>query len=179
MELNKKDKRNRFLWMFKCDCGKEIELSASDVKQGRKYDCGCGKELRKKERLSKLADRNTLPNNAGPINKLFGAYRRGALKRGYRFSLSKEEFIKLIKNKCFYCGAEPSYYFTSSYSVQTSRSVLCYNGIDRKDNSKDYTYDNCLTACGICNRMKMDMGFHEFIHKIIEIHNNLKASSCS
>ena len=33
--------RNRVCWKCKCDCGNEIIVSGTDLRQGRKKDCGC------------------------------------------------------------------------------------------------------------------------------------------
>lgn len=169
-QLDKKDKRNRILWLFECECGNLVEFSASDVKLGRKIDCGCGKQERLKLRIQKLALNNTLPNNEGNYNKLYGTYKRGAKHRGYKFLLTKEDFKKFLNDVCYYCGSEPSFEYTNS---KLKNNILIYNGIDRKDNTKDYTIDNCVTACGICNRMKMDLEYNHFIEKIKQIYERL------
>ena len=41
-----------------------------------------------------------------------------------------------------------------------------YNGIDRKDNNIGYIIENCVSCCGICNRMKMDMSYDDFLNHI-------------
>jgi hypothetical protein len=48
---------------------------------------------------------------------------------------------------------------------------LAYNGIDRVDNKKGYTEENCVSCCGLCNRMKMKMGLSDFAKHIQKIHN--------
>ena len=50
-------------------------------------------------------------------------------------------------------------------------------GIDRKDNNKGYTNDNCVPCCGFCNKMKMDHSIDEFYSQIIRIYNNLPKES--
>lgn len=50
-------------------------------------------------------------------------------------------------------------------------------GIDRLDNSKNYTTENCVPCCGCCNRMKMDLTLPFFIEQIKRIYNNHKESS--
>jgi len=161
--LNKNDCRNRAVWLFKCECGNETEGSASDVRLHRKTSCGCSIiEYRKRwgQRLTKIL---TKPNHDGPRNKLFGTYKRMAIKRGYVWQLTKNEFGDLIKENCFYCGCVPSTGITNS---RTKTNVLYYNGIDRKNNLLGYNYENCITACGKCNRMKMNLPYDEYMNTI-------------
>ena len=44
-------------------------------------------------------------------------------------------------------------------------------GIDRKDSSKGYTLENCVSCCDICNRMKMQMSENTFLNRIEQIYN--------
>ena len=169
-KLDKKDKCNRYVWLFECDCGNFLEFPASIIKRGKKIDCGCGKEERLNTRIDKLSIGNTLPDNLGNYNKLYGAYKRGATRRGYKFFLKKEEFIELLNGNCYYCGSKPSSKYTNS---RIGNNILIYNGIDRKNNLLDYTTDNCITACGVCNRMKMDRDIEHFITKIKDIYEKL------
>lgn len=37
------------------------------------------------------------------------------------------------------------------------------NGIDRRDSSLGYTLENCLPACGVCNKAKLDYTEEEFL----------------
>jgi hypothetical protein len=67
-----------------------------------------------------------------------------------------EEFVKLTKNNyCFYCGE----FF----------EVL---GLDRHINSNGYTMENSKPCCGVCNKMKMDTDYWEFIAKCTKISLN-------
>ena len=74
-------------------------------------------------------------------------------------NLTQEEVRKLCESPCYYCGKE-----------------RCL-GIDRLDNSKNYTTENCVPCCGCCNRMKMDLTLPFFIEQIKRIYNNHKESS--
>lgn len=79
--------------------------------------------------------------------------------RNIKFELTKEQVQVLCESPCFYCGKE-----------------RCL-GIDRKDNHKDYTNDNCVPCCGFCNRMKMDHDVNEFYLQVINIYNKLLKES--
>jgi hypothetical protein len=54
-------------------------------------------------------------------------------------TLTKEQFLEAIQRPCFYC----------KYSNEAE-----INGLDRIDNTKGYSVENCVTACKTCNRMK-------------------------
>lgn len=66
-------------------------------------------------------------------------YFKRTVRKNIPYDLSNEQFEELINNKCYYCG-----------SIDENK----YNGIDRKDSSLGYTFDNCLTCCGVCNLQK-------------------------
>lgn len=136
---------------------------------GRKQSCGCLGQERKNTLGDRLRIVNTKPDKQGPLNKLFGNYKRAARRRSYEWMLSKEDFKNLISQNCFYCDAEPS---TGIWVArkQTVENTLIYNGVDRKNNKEDYTIDNCIPACFTCNRMKMDLSFENFMDKIHQIY---------
>lgn len=62
-----------------------------------------------------------------------------ARDRGYEFALSDSEAKSLVGGACHYCGHMPEDRL---------------NGIDRVDNKKGYTLDNCVSACAECNNGK-------------------------
>lgn len=160
--LERKDRRNRIVWKFKCDCGNETTGTASDVRLGRKLSCGCLNQEHCKNHLSKLL---TKPNKGGPITKLYGNYRRNATHRGHSWSLTRSKFEELISKNCSYCGGSPATEFWTARN-KTVENTLKYNGIDRIRNEDGYNDANCTTCCFFCNRMKMDMGVDEFLTRI-------------
>lgn len=169
--LNKTNGRHRNLWLFKCDCGNEVEVSATAAKTGRKRSCGCLQKEHKENCGKRLAYINLKPNKEGPINKLYGSYKRQSVRRGYEWKLSKEDFTTFLSKKCFYCGNEPKSKYTTCSKHPVNENILVYNGIDRKENNTGYTKENCITACGICNRMKMNLNYYDFIEQIKKIYN--------
>lgn len=82
-------------------------------------------------------------------------YKRGAKDRGLEFDLSEEECLMLFSGNCYYCGIAPT-------NKKHFRGSFPQNGIDRKDNSKGYTIDNCVSCCKDCNLSKRDMTVEEF-----------------
>lgn len=163
----------RAVWAFRCDCGEYIECFGSDVKNERKQSCKRCYKIYQKNLGNRLRIVNTKPDKDGPLTKLFGAYKRGAIRRGYEWFLTKENLKELISKNCFYCGCEPS---TEIYIARekTPENTLIYNGIDRKNNTLGYTKENSITACFTCNRMKMDLDYNAFIEQIKKIYNTQK-----
>lgn len=169
--LGKNDTRNRKLWTFQCDCGNQTEGSASDVMLGRKLSCGCLQKEHRKNCGKRLGAVNTKPNKAGPLNKLFGNYKRAAKRRKYVWGLSKSKFKKLILESCFYCGKSPNTKYSNAV-VWTEENTISYNGIDRKDNEFGYTEENSVSCCEMCNRMKMKIGLDDFLTQIERIYEH-------
>lgn len=88
--------------------------------------------------------------------KKLHSYKTNAVARGYKFELSDEYAFKLFHSNCYYCGELDN-----------------MNGIDRLDSKKDYTEDNCVPCCGVCNLMKNKFSKEVFLDKISSIYNNL------
>lgn len=108
------------------------------------------------------------------INRALRTYNRQADRRGLRFELSKEQFSALVRRNCFYCGKEPA---VNSYS-EDSKVKIPMTGVDRKDSSSDYTIDNCVPCCGMCNLAKLDYPrdvFLEWIQRVANHQNRIKA----
>lgn len=101
--------------------------------------------------------------------KRYKEYIKSAKDRNKEWNLTLEEFIKIGSGDCFYCGQKAPY---QSRTIWTNSEVSNYfNGIDRIDSSKGYTYDNCVSCCSHCNVMKMQYTQSEFLSKISKIYN--------
>jgi hypothetical protein len=74
-------------------------------------------------------------------------------KRGYEFSLTKDQFEELTYSPCYLCG------FKNSSG----------NGLDREDNEKGYIYNNVLSCCSTCNMMKAFYNKDNFIKQMKKI----------
>jgi hypothetical protein len=100
-----------------------------------------------------------LPPGEAAFNCLYNDYvcrcKRGKLP----FSLLKDEFRKLVVSNCTYCGVSSA---QVRHPNRGGNGDFVYNGIDRVDNSKGYSADNCVPCCKICNRAKRDMPQSEF-----------------
>ena len=143
-------------WLCRCDCGNEKIIRGGNLTSKITLSCGCyNKEL------------NRLPNGEAALNETFHGYKKGAERRNIIFELSKEQFLKLTKENCFYCGKEPSNIFKNN----RNNGDYVYNGIDRLDNTKGYIESNIVPCCFQCNRAKHNMiisDFYEWIDRAYE-----------
>lgn len=64
-----------------------------------------------------------------------------AKKRNYAVDITYEQYLTIISNSCYYCDGE--------LPEQGG-------GVDRVDNSKGYTLDNCVPCCTRCNHIFFD-----------------------
>lgn len=158
------------VWLCRCDCGKEIKITSQNLQRGDAKSCGC---LHKE----KTIERSRLGYSVSSCNALYSSYKRTARKHSREFELSMLEFKFLTSNNCHYCGRGPM----QVIKTRTAYGSYIYNGIDRVDNSKGYVLDNCVTCCGICNRMKRSLSKEEFLEHIrqIALHSNLNPVSDS
>lgn len=161
--------RYRFKYFFKCqcDCGKIKNVHKWHLTQSQIKSCGClraetaarsGREKAGSSNFKKI-----LPNGQSALNIMYGAYRKGCKRRGFKFELSRKKFKYFTSQPCFYCGSEPSI-------LKIGASILLkYNGIDRVDNNRGYIKSNCVTCCKRCNYMKGTLSFKNFIMQAIKI----------
>ena len=116
---------------------------------------------------------NRLPKGESQFNQVFERYRRQAKQRDIVFSLKKNQFKKLVTSNCFYCNSRPK-------SIQKNiraNGEFIYNGIDRVNSSKNYTLDNCVSCCFLCNFMKRRLSQKDFYNQIEKIYRNIVVSS--
>lgn len=80
----------------------------------------------------------------------YAGYRRGALERGYKWSISEGDFDRATSASCCYCGSADS---AAGWGM----------GLDRWDNSRGYLPDNIVPCCKDCNRAKLTRSPREFV----------------
>jgi hypothetical protein len=140
---HRKDPVGRYSWKCICDCGRVEWVNGSNLRRGLSPQCvSCG---------------NSLPDGEAAFNDLYADYKSGARRRGIPWDLTKEHFLKLTSSICHYTGVPPSNVWSGV------RGKYVYNGIDRIDNSKGYTIENCVPCNGRINEMKMDVPVDVFI----------------
>jgi hypothetical protein len=149
-------------WLSKCSCENEkiVRCKGYDLKSGSIKSCGCFRA-------------HKLPGNESAFNRLYSTYKTRARDKGFEFDFSKEEFEKITKSNCFYCGRTP-FQKAPPNSGREKESYYIYNGIDRIDSKKGYTKENSVPCCGQCNISKNNYLEEDFIEWIRITYLNLK-----
>jgi hypothetical protein len=157
-------KDNRSQWNCLCDCGITCVANGRSIRQGKRRSCGCLKREVNKEKIKIAIQQNILPAGEASFNLLYATYRSSANARKLEFSLSKEEFKKLLDGDCFYCGKQPF----AVHKPQIGGGYL-YNGVDRQKNELGYVIGNVVSCCKYCNWMKSDFIEELFIQHCFDI----------
>jgi len=145
----------RSIWLFRCDCGAEVEKTLTDVRRADTKSCGCG-------RFGKPAA-NRLADGEASFNGLYTRYRNSARIRHLAFGITKEQFAQLTSGDCHYGGQRPS---AEHLTHKSAFGAYQYNGLDRVDNEQGYVPSNLVSCCSLCNRAKAVMSQAEFIQWI-------------
>lgn len=156
-------------WKCLCECGTIKTVETGHLKNGKSINRSCGCWKKKADRIrglkmaaigtARFAARRHLQVKEGTaFRTAYAHYRRAALKRGYKWELTEEQFREVTSSPCAYTGQLPAKSF-----IAKSGEVYMYNGIDRKDNTKGYIMENCLPCCAEVNRMKMKIPYDRFI----------------
>ena len=151
--------QKRAMWNVRCDCGAEKIISTSNLTHGNTVSCGC-----------KLREGNhTKPSGVASLNHKYAAYaaRAKTHKKQLSFELTLDEFAFLTSSPCHYCGIVGA---SATKAKPTSNGAYVSNGIDRKDSNLGYTLKNCVPCCPICNLMKRDLPYKDFLAHVERIH---------
>jgi len=160
-----KDKKGRLLWLFKCDCGKEVVKPGNYVtsKSNPVRSCGC---------IVKSGDMHWKG-----YEEISGTYwhsvQEGAKKRNLEFNISlKQAWRKFIKQdkKCALTGCSIKFvrkYGNSEMGEQTA-------SLDRIDSKKGYTVKNTQWVHKTVNLMKTNLQESEFITMCKKVFENCR-----
>lgn len=158
------DRYGKSLFLCKCDCGNTKVIIGSSLVQRFTKSCGClQKEI--------VRDLRILPGNEAGFRKLLQRYKRWARRGGREFKLTEDEFRTITQQNCYYCGTKPSK--TIVGGAATAEPYI-YNGVDRVDNTGNYTTENCVPCCKICNEWKRAHTKEFFLLKIKHIYEHLE-----
>ena len=133
-----------------CYCGKDFTPFITNNHKTSQACVDCNAHQRKHDMQRKDRVINYAQRKASHAEAHYAEYIRSATKRTIEFLLSFLEFKSIVCQPCFYCG-----------TVTAGESI----GIDRFDNTKGYTVDNCRSCCDTCNRMKWTFHPLFFIEK--------------
>lgn len=157
IEKPKHIKSKSIYWLCRCDCRIVKVIDGHNLREENTFSCGCyNKE-------------NHFLKGKAPRNRVYSLYKLKAKYKKVIFSLSKEEFEKIIDENCFYCGKNPSNIAKS----RNNNENLIYNGIDRLDNNEGYIKGNIVPCCWECNKAKGVRNKEDFIKWINAVYNNL------
>lgn len=147
------------LWGCICECGTKKAVRSRELLRGHTKSCGC---LQAENRASwgGLAGANIKPAGESAFNQLLFNYKKSAHERGYKFELSEDEFRRLTKQPCYYCGQIAD---RPAPRAKGTNGDYLYNGIDRIDNSKGYVEGNVRPCCKQCNIAKNVLSEVDFI----------------
>ena len=85
----------------------------------------------------------------------FFTLRANAKRRGLIVEITFDDFIKITKGLCEYCGEKNAGF-----------------GVDRRDSSIGYLKENCASCCKDCNFMKLSMTKEQFLEKVGKIYEH-------
>ena len=160
--------------LCKCICGKEkvfrYDSFVCKNELDRAKSCGCKHIYRNNLNSQKRRKPESV------YRYIYEQYQYSAKTRNIKFSLSKEEYIELVRKDCFYCGNKAPTkqpHRGKNYYVGVP---VPYNGIDRIDSNIGYKKENCVPCCTRCNYMKSDMDLSSFTEHILKIANYLQKS---
>ena len=138
IDRSKKRKYGRTHWNCECVCGTVRSIQSTNLKTGKTVSCGC---------------KRAVDINNSAFKRTYNSYAANAKNRGLEFLLTKEEFLFLTQQNCYYCGKPPSNHGKTSLS-QKKIGAYFYNGLDRINNKMGYTLSNVLPCCARDNILR-------------------------
>lgn len=160
LSLNYTDDISRQFWNCKCECGNIKIMFLDSVITSKSKSCGCVR----KQRIE--ANKNAQKSEKQTI---YQGYKNKAKHRELEFCISKIEFLRLTQQPCYFCGVMHSNLCVTPRGYPEGWK---YNGVDRVDNTKGYTLDNCVPCCRQCNFSKSNYTKIEFLNWIERVYNN-------
>lgn len=160
-------------WWLCGFCGDEFKAGTRIIRnrsrKGMTPHCGCQTKLRMskgnkgREPSNKKGDRHSLITHV--LNST----------KGRASDLNRNDVECLIFSPCHYCGCKPGHYHKLGSGKWQRISEIPRNGIDRKDSSKGYLKENCVSCCTQCNYLKRDMPYDSFLSIIHRIADNIRS----
>jgi hypothetical protein len=89
----------------------------------------------------------------------YSFHKDSAVRQGYDFQLTLDDFLKFWNNNCFYCGED-------IHGVS----------LDLIDGTQGYNIVNCIPCCKSCKKFKGNLRQEEFLSICIKIANNVRDS---
>jgi hypothetical protein len=109
---------------------------------------------RKPPSALQLAYYGRMDPTVAQVRRTWRQYQAAAVRKKLTFTLTEGDVQAMIFDPCCYCGQSPEPH---------AGSRVPRSGIDRVDNSKGYSKENCVPCCTACNVMKHKLTRREFI----------------
>lgn len=150
-EYDKEKQRKRSYFKCYCNrCGKETIVRSDRFGKSNYKPKSCSNCVND---LQKQIAETKYPSEEKKLRDRVSSIIACANGRNYKMNLTREEIKEYLVKPCYYCNCEN-----------------CM-GIDRLDSKKDYSKDNCVSCCTICNRMKNKYDLNTFLDKVYKIYN--------
>lgn len=147
--LNKRNHLKAKLWLFRCDCGLEVEKAYWSVVQGRITSCNTCQFAHKKRKGAEAA--------------LYERF-RNSYKDG---NITFEQFKELSQQPCHWCGQ-----WRPNISTARNGHQVIFHGLDRIDNSRGHDIDNVKPCCWVCNDKRSNDSEEEFLQWIKTVYEH-------
>lgn len=153
-----------------CDCGSERMVIKENLVRGGSTNCGCVRGD-----VTSRKNRKRTPRLAAAHYHYY-SYVINSRTRGNEIGINEKRFHEIASFRCHYCGSEPKEH---TIKVRGSRVGSGYfaNGLDRIDSNMGYEINNVVPCCFVCNRMKSNFSYEDFIkscHSISRMHPEIK-----
>lgn len=142
------DKSGHRMWLCKCDCGKECNVLASNLKRGKQLSCGCIKSVGNNN-----ANWKGYENISG---RYLSSLKANAKKRKIPFNISLKYMWELYIKQDKLCALSGIPLIFSTDSTQTA-------SLDRINSKLGYIKDNVQWVHKNVNAMKSNFDELDFI----------------
>jgi len=149
-ELTKVLQKNKSAKRICTQCGKDFEGFNTTYNKDSVTckECILKQSIQDEKRKDRV--RNFKNEKFNNLERYYKEYISSATKKGRTITIDFEKFKELTTSSCYYCN-------------HTSETEAI--GIDRIDNTKDYTNENYVPCCWKCNRIKHTYHIEFFIEK--------------
>jgi len=177
IEVPKNHRQGVVYWKAICDCGQEkITTSWAIRERGKRLSCGC-----KRYQYGQPKNRKHKNPQDASFNAVINSYKQRCKRDNLKWLLSRTQAIAIFIMDCHYCGIEPltekNPYLTKQRRERDSSNeqpwqlsaTIRVNGIDRIDSCGNYSINNVVPCCKICNYAKRDLVptlFHKWLNRI-------------
>jgi hypothetical protein len=159
----------RSAWLCRCDCGVLKIIKTENLRDGSTQSCGCWNREQSSKRAENMYSKciKYAPEEASA---------RRIWQKTYQ-EMPYEDFYMFSQQNCYYCGEPPSNYqnVATKLSSQNMKKNgnFTYNGLDRLDNSKPHSKENCVACCKYCNYAKRERSVDDFKLWIKKVYDHL------